>query len=111
MDQESLVFAWMALCGIAICNLIAGGSAALFHIWSGSSTPGVRMLAGAAMGGFVPAISIGGLVIISAGTGLFMDAWVVMSVVFLLGLVSSLPLAAITTRYLRQVPEVRSHFE
>ena len=111
MDTETLVLAWIALCGLALCNFISGCFAALFHIWSGSSAPGVRVLSAAAMGGFVPAVAIGGLVMLSAGTGLIMDAWVVMSAAFLAGLVAALPLAVLITRRLPQAPSVRGLFE
>ena len=111
MDSDTLVLIWVVLCGIALCNFISGCCAALFHIWSGTSTPGVRILSAAAMGGFVPAIAVGGLVMLSAGTGLVMDAWVVMSAAFLAGLIAGLPLAFLVTGKLPQSPALGAYFE
>ena len=106
-----LMLAWIAAFGVFIVNLIAAGCAALFHIWSGDSTPGVRMLAGAAMGGFIPAVLLGGLVMIGAGTLANINAWIVMAPVFLFGLVASLPGAILVTKKLNRPPDYRSHFE
>ena len=106
-----IMLAWMAFGALLVCNLIAAGCAALFHIWRGDSTPGVRMLAGAAMGGFIPAVLLGGLVMIGAGTPANINAWIVMAPVFLFGLVASLPGAILVTKKLNRPPDYRSHFE
>ena len=102
-----LMLAWIAAFGVFIVNLIAAGCAALFHIWSGDSTPGVRMLAGAAMGGFIPAILLGGLVMIGAGTPGTMNAWIVMAPVFLFDLVG-LPAVSDTGEALGNVVAVEN---
>lgn len=111
MSAESLVLVWIAVCAVGICNLIAGGCAAMFHIFSGDSTPGVRILAAAAMGGFVPASTVGGIVILASGSALQLSAWVVMSVVFLAGLLASLPLGAYVTVKLASGESIGRHFE
>ena len=106
-----IMLAWMAFGALLVCNLIAAGCAALFHIWSGDSTPGVRMLAGAAMGGFVPAVLLGGLVMIGAETVATFEAWTVMAVIFLIGLLTSFPGAVLVTKKLHRPPDYSRHFE
>ena len=106
-----IMLAWMAFGALLVCNLIAAGCAALFHIWSGDSTPGVRMLAGAAMGGFLPAVLLGGLVMIGAETVATFEAWTVMAVIFLIGLLASFPGAVLVTKKLHRPPDYSRHFE
>ena len=111
MSEALPMLLWVGCGGVVICNLIAAGAAAIFYIWSGSSTPGVRILSAAAMGGFVPAALTGGVVMIASGTTGNFDAWIVMAPLFLFGLVSSLPGAITVTRKLHRPPDYRSHFE